>query len=448
MSRLAPLLLLLLLIGCGSRFDTEQTRLCRLAIPALNPPGTQIAVGRAGDGIRPNALRLHYTASRPGGAARARTIDCLFANAASGQARAPLIGIASDGEPMAEASFYLLRRFYLENRDEPPRDPGAPRPDAAIPVPPTAALAMQHVAAGLPSAAVYALIASAYALIHGLTGRIVLAFGEFAALGAFAAVVGVALAGLVAGATPLAGLAVALVVGTLVAGFHGYAMGRSVLRPLEGASRRHVLIATIGLAIAASEFLRLMQGPSLRWLPPVLNDPLPLARAGDFLVTVTPVGFAMAAIGLGASAALVLLIATSAYGRQWRAVADDPVAAALFGIDARAVRDRAMMLGCACCGLAGVIVTVIHGGMGFAGGFALGLKALVAAVLGGIGSVSGACLGALAIAAFETAWSATLPIEQRDLAVYSLLAIVLILKPGGFFGDSAPHAHPIRKDEE
>ena len=36
---------------------------------------------------------------------------------------------------------------------------------------------------------------------------------------------------------------------------------------------------------------------------------------------------------------------------------------------------------------------------------------------------------------FEAIWSATLPIEQRDLAVYSLLAIVLIWRPGGFFGD-------------
>ena len=73
--------------------------------------------------------------------------------------------------------------------------------------------------------------------------------------------------------------------------------------------------------------------------------------------------------------------------------------------------------------------------MGFAGGFSLGLKALVAAILGGIGSVSGAALGGLCIAAFEAVWSATLPIEQRDLAVYCLLAIMLIWRPGGFFGD-------------
>ncbi|WP_432211984.1 ABC transporter permease subunit [Bosea vestrisii] len=100
--------------------------------------------------------------------------------------------------------------------------------------------------------------------------------------------------------------------------------------------------------------------------------------------------------GLGFSAAtcLILYLARSSYGRAWRAVADDARTASLFGIDPRAVHDRALIIACAICGAAGVIVTVIYGGMGFSGGFTLGLKALVAAVLGGIGSVPGACLGA------------------------------------------------------
>ncbi len=124
----------------------------------------------------------------------------------------------------------------------------------------------------------------------------------------------------------------------------------------------------------------------------------------------------------------------SAFGRQWRAVADDPRAAALLGVDERRVHARALTLAAALAGLAGVIVTALHGGMGFSGGFALGLKALIAAILGGVGSIGGAALGGLAIAAFEAGWAALMPIEPRDGVVYALLVLVLVMRPGGFFG--------------
>ena len=247
--------------------------------------------------------------------------------------------------------------------------------------------------------------------------------------------VGAALLVAFAGATPAAGLAAAFAMAILVAALHGFAMGRVVLRPLAAARGQQVLIATIGLAIALSEYLRLAQGAGLRWLPPVFNEPWALARAGSFIVTVTPLGLGVAAAGFAAALGIVALIARSAYGRAWRAVADDARIAALFGVDARAVQDRALILACAMSGMAGVIVTAVYGGMGFAGGFTLGLKALVGAILGGIGSPAGAALGGLGIALFEVLWSSILPLEQRDLAVYALLAVVLILRPGGIFGD-------------
>ncbi|WP_069876996.1 branched-chain amino acid ABC transporter permease [Bosea sp. BIWAKO-01] len=437
MRALLPILMALLLTGCSERFDTDQTRLCRQAIPALNSQEARITIDRATNGQRANTLRILYHVESGGGPARQRMIDCLFAGEGAGLQRGALLGVAVDGRPMNDASFYLLRRFYLENREEPPVDPGSARIDGLPQLPAGLAYALQQGLSALPSAAVYALLASAYALIYGLTGRIILSFGEFAALGALSAVIGVALLVSTAISTPVSGLLVAFVMAMLVAAFHGFAMGRFVLRHLERASGQQMLIATIGLAIALSEYLRLAQGPDLRWLPPVFNEPWALARSGSFIVTATPVGLALAAGGLSAALGLVLLIRRSAFGRAWRAVSDDAGTAALFGVNARAVHDRALILACAACGAAGVIVTAIYGGMGFAGGFTLGLKALVAAILGGIGSVAGACLGGLSIALFEVIWSSTMPIEQRDIAVYSLLAVVLILRPGGFFGEGA-----------
>ncbi|AMJ59525.1 branched-chain amino acid ABC transporter permease [Bosea sp. PAMC 26642] len=437
MSRLLSILVVLALASCNAAFDSDQQRLCRQAIVPNNAPDARIVVEAPEPGLRPNTLRIPYLIESWGGRPQRRVIDCLFAGEGVGAQRGALIGIALDGEPMPDASFYLLRRFYLENRQEPPPDPGAAASETLPEVSPALAYGLQQGLSALPSAAIYALLACSYALIYGLTGRIILSFGEFAALGALSSVVGVALVLSLAVSTPASGLFIAFGVALAVAAFHGFAMGRFVLRPLARANGQQVLIATIGLSIALSEYLRLAQGPDLRWLPPVFNEPWSLARAGSFIVTTTPLGLAVAAAGLSVTLGIVLLIWHSGYGRAWRAVSDDARTAALFGVDARSVHDKALILACAACGMAGVIVTVIYGGMGFAGGFTLGLKALVAAILGGIGSVGGAALGGLCIAAFEVVWSSTMPLEQRDIAVYTLLAAVLILRPGGFFGDGA-----------
>ena len=87
---------------------------------------------------------------------------------------------------------------------------------------------------------------------------------------------------------------------------------------------------------------------------------------------------------------------------------------------ASSIRTLALSGGLA--GLSGALVVLQYGGLGFAGGFQLGLKALVAAVVGGIGSVAGAFLGGLAIGLFETVWSMLMPIDARDIALYSVLS--------------------------
>ncbi len=190
-----------------------------------------------------------------------------------------------------------------------------------------------------------------------------------------------------------------------------------------------MLIATIGLAIGLSEYLRLMQGPQLRWLPPVFNSPVPIAHAGAFVVTLNPIATLLTLVGLAATLGLVLLIRHTAYGRAWRAVADDSRTAGLFGVDPRAVHDVAVIIACALCGMAGVVVTVIYGGMGFAGGFSLASSAGRRDPRRHRLRAGGRRSAGLFIALFEAGWSSVFPIEQRDLAVYLLLALVLIWRP-------------------
>ena len=65
---------------------------------------------------------------------------------------------------------------------------------------------------------------------------------------------------------------------------------------------------------------------------------------------------------------------------------------------------------------------------------ALALLAFTAAVLGGIGSLPGAVIGGILIGLIETMWSAYFSIDYKDVAAFSVLAIVLIFLPQGLFG--------------
>jgi branched-chain amino acid transport system permease protein len=251
-------------------------------------------------------------------------------------------------------------------------------------------------------------------------------------VGGYAAFLGFALAG--SPLRPIVPLSFALLLALVAAAAHGVATGRMLFAPLMRSAGQHVLIGTIALAIVLQEYLRLAQGSKLVWLQPLFSMPYAVARAGDFVVTLTPVAITAAALCLLAGAALIGLLKVSRFGRAWRACSDDPAAAALFGIDHRVVLLRTFALASLLAGLAGYVVTIYYGAFGYAGGIMLGLKSLFAAIAGGIGSVPGAFLGGILLGCAESLWSALFPIEFRDLAIFIFLVVLLIVRPSGLFG--------------
>jgi branched-chain amino acid transport system permease protein len=186
------------------------------------------------------------------------------------------------------------------------------------------------------------------------------------------------------------------------------------------------------------EYLRLVQSPVTVWLPPIWSQPWPLARAGEFLVSLTPITPTTAGVGLFAALWLLWFMKSTGFGRAWRAYADDARAAALFGVNGPRLLVQTLALAGAMAALAGLLIVAQYGGLGFAGGFQYGLKALIAAIIGGIGSIPGALLGGFAVGLFETLWSAYLPIEARDMALYAALIVFLIFRPGGLLGTRDP----------
>ena len=424
------------LAGCAAAVDPGQARVCRSIIPALNATGAVVEVVRTAP-LASGGVRIEYRVQAPLAPSRERFIECRFASSSLATSeRRTVTGVATEGGPLGELRVQLLRRFWLDAEGsavDPAPIVGAER---AMALPRGLALVFQHALMALPSAAIYALLAAAYSLVYGLVGRINLAFGELAAVGGYAAYLGVAIAGGASGIGVPLGLALALALMAALA--YGIASGRFVLAPLMPRSGQHVLIGTIGLALALQEFLRLAQGSRLTWVQPMLSIPYAVARAGDFVVTVTPMAAGAAALNLAVAGLLLGLMRASRFGRAWRACADDAAAAELFGVDRRRVLLKTFALASLLAGLAGYAMTVHYGTVGYAGGIVLGLKALLAAVAGGIGSVGGAFLGGLLLGGAEALWSALFPIELRDLAIFTALALLLVVRPNGLFGLAEP----------
>ena len=145
-------------------------------------------------------------------------------------------------------------------------------------------------------------------------------------------------------------------------------------------------------------------------------------------------------------AALVMMVALdqfinrTRYGRGVRAVAQNPDAAALMGVNKDRVIMLIFVLGGVMAGAAALLYAIRYGNTRFNVGFLLGLKAFTAAVLGGIGNLRGALLGGLLLGVVEV-YAATLTQSNwEDVAAFIVLVVVLMFRPTGLLGESLGRA--------
>jgi branched-chain amino acid transport system permease protein len=431
--------LALALGGCSNAPDRGRLDLCRRAIESLHAPPAAIGEVRASP--VPGGVRLDYVERDAVEADRAHFVVCRFSGGSDALGRFELESVETEQGLLGEARLYFLKRFALARPADKPQLLDADVPQIA----PGAAYAAQSAVSALPLMAIYGLLACAYSLIYGLIGRINLAFGDLAVVGAHGAIGGMAAAFAAGLALPLFDLTLAFALAVLLSAIWSYVVGRVVIAPLHAHYRagQPILVATVAVSICIQEFLRLFQGARERWLPPMWNDPIPLAKSGSFVVTVTPVQLLVVAAAFSGAFTLLLLIARTSFGRQWRAVADDPLAAAMLGVNPAYVLATTFVLAGLNAGLAGWIVAVYYGNVSFSMGTILSLKALLAALVGGIGRLEAAFLGGILIGLLEAFWSAYFDIASRDLVVFSLLIAVFVLRPGGLFGDGGPRMREV-----
>jgi branched-chain amino acid transport system permease protein len=439
-----PFLLLLALLlplsGCGLFSDSDQISRCRAIIAILHPDGTRIDV--TGRTAEPGHVSIRYTTGEQGEKFN-QILICRFGAFDEGRHR--LLDEASTGRgPLGAAQILFINEFAFNDpaffalapKLTPSELSGLPR------LSPGMGEALQQLSAQAPIPVIYALLAAAYALIYGLIGRINLAFAPFIALGGAAAGIGFLIAVTTDGTAIISGVIIAFVLAIGLGASWGDLTSKVIFEPMMRRPGQQVLVATAGLFIAMQEMLRLLQGERSVWLPSMTGGGLPIAVTESFVVTITPLTVAVTLAGFVPCLLLLALMRYSVFGRNWRAVADDPLAAELVGVAPHRMLGASFAIAGAMTGLCGFLISLHFGGMGFADGGPFALKALAGAVIGGIGSVGGAMAGGLIIGIVEGLWSSTLSIADREIAIFGLLVLFLTLRPGGLFGfaDQRPRA--------
>ena len=418
---------LILALGACDKVDNEQARLCVDLIAALDGKAPSRIVDTLPDPNSEHGIVVHYLEDEKG--MRERWIACRFGGSGLELGRLDLTGVMTDREgELSEVDLVILKRWWLGEF-------GAGLDERARAGVWSAgrdwAYAAQQTVNAIGLSSVYVLLALAFTLVYGALGRINLAFGEFAMMGAYTGLLGVIAFGIAMG-LPLALVLVLTLVMTLVSGgLWGWTTDRLIFRPLRKATGQAALIASVGLAGALQEFVRLVQGADDLWLQPIFTGVHVLAEGGGFTVVVSTTQLVLLGLIAAVLATHFGLIDRGRFGRAWRACSQDLAMAALCGLNIDRVMGATMALATCYAGLAGLIIAIHYGVVSFHMGMILGFKALTGAILGGLGSPKGAVLGGILVGLTETFWTGYLDIQSKDIAVFAILALVLIFRPQG-----------------
>jgi branched-chain amino acid transport system permease protein len=283
---------------------------------------------------------------------------------------------------------------------------------------------------GLTLGSIYGLIAIGYTMVYGIIGMINFAHGDIFMIGAFIAlIVFLALMTVFASIHVVLFLLVMMVVAMLMTSLYNWTIEKIAYRPLRGSFRLAPLITAIGMSIALANFVQVTQGPRNKPIPPMISQVYQIEG-----ITVSAKQIVIILVTAALLAIFWYLVNRTALGRAQRACEQDRKMAALLGVDVDRTISITFIMGASLAAVAGTLFLMYYGVVSFSDGFVPGVKAFTAAVLGGIGSLPGAVLGGLLIGFIEGMWSAYFSIDYKDVAAFSILAIVLIFLPSGILG--------------
>lgn len=302
---------------------------------------------------------------------------------------------------------------------------------------------LQNLVNALQWGSFYALIALGYAMVYSILMLFNFAHGDIFMTGAY---IGFGVAtGLVAlssmGAMALPGwliLVLTILISMFLTSFVGITVERVGYRPLREAPRASAAITGLMIGIILETGNLALLGAQ-RVSFPALIETVTYNAGG---VYITNKKIMIVAVSLLFMLALHLFIRKTRWGMAMRAMSFDYIVVPLMGVPLNRMASMTFALGSALAAVAGILFGVAYPVLDPYMGILLGWKAFVAAILGGRGSIMGACLAGFLLGFIEIFVAMIFPSTLRDLIAYSIVLLILVFRPHGFFGE--PYSSKLR----
>jgi branched-chain amino acid transport system permease protein len=280
---------------------------------------------------------------------------------------------------------------------------------------------LQYLLTGLTIGGIYALVALGFYIMWSAVRAVNFAHGDTLMLGA---VVSVAL--MWTGVPLILGIPLAIAAAALF----GVMLERFAVRPLnDGPSSIGWMLSTIAIGLMLEAFVTVTFGSDPRALPsPLMQKPIQIAGAGIYLQELLIPMVAVALIVV-----LDVFYKRTVLGRAMRAVALNPVAAGLMGIDVKRIGAISFGAAAALGAFAGILIAPVIQ-VSAAMGVLLGLKGFLVAIVAGISNARGIVIVGLAYGVLERFVEGFGSTAAREVVGFTAMILLLLAFPNGLFG--------------
>jgi branched-chain amino acid transport system permease protein len=302
---------------------------------------------------------------------------------------------------------------------------------------------LQNLVNALQWGSFYALIALGYSMVYSILMLFNFAHGDIFMVGAYigfgvatgmmvlASIWSVALPGWMI-------LVLTILFSMFLTSFVGMTVERVGYRPLRDAPRASAAITGLMIGIILETIVLWSLGTQRVSFPPLI-DTVTFAIGG---VYITNKKIMIVVVSLAFMLALHLFIKNTRWGMAMRAMSFDYVVVPLMGVSINRIAAMTFAIGSSLAAVAGILFGVAYPVLDPYMGIVFGWKAFVAAILGGRGSIMGATLAGFLLGFIEIFVAMIFPSTLRDLIAYSVVLLILVFRPYGFFGE--PHSAKLR----